>query len=164
MRGTDTDKGRRAAERLACKGVRMTFREEQGFFAGLVGAKYKDSKPVPVRNLSRDGLCFLSRREFKPGEHLSMTIRLGSHGPTVQAEGEAQWCSSGEGVYSYKVGVGFTDVRHADWDVLGHLEEILRKENKDWTRWRLRSKKRASRPFGVEADDRLAGGSQEEAP
>ena len=157
MRGRHTEEERRTTERVACKDVRLVYDEAVGFLAGLLYGKHKQrkSKPVPVRNISRDGLCFLSRREFGLGERISVTIQLERHRPTVHAEGEIRWCGRGEGVYTHKVGVGFTDVSGPAWDVLTHLEEVLRKEDKEWTRWRLRSKRRASRPFGEKVDDLL---------
>ncbi len=148
MRDEHTEEERRSLERFPCKDVRMSYWQEGGFLAGFLGGKKQESKPLPVRDMSRHGLCFLSRKELKLDRELRMTIRLGHRKPTVRAGGRVLWCGLGEGIYPYKIGVGFTQVSPRSWAILKRLPDYFPHEEA-WTRWRFRSKERASRPFGM---------------
>ncbi len=45
-----------------------------------------------VRNMSIEGLCFASGKEFKNGEKLHLKIWLPSEPKPLQLQGETKWC------------------------------------------------------------------------
>jgi len=149
MRGDRPNKERRAAERVACKDVLLSYETEGGFWASLFGKASQSSKPVPVRNISRGGVCFLAKQKLVPGGALTMTVRFGPRRPTVTVKGEVIWTASGEGRYPHKIGVGFIDVDQEAWEVLSKAKQIVQKKQADWQSWRLRSEDRTNRPLGA---------------
>lgn len=148
--GKSPEKERRKAERIPCKDVLLTYKSETGILGQILG-KDKESKPLPVRNISRDGLCFLSKEHVKEGTDLSLTVDFGLHRPTIRVQGRSLHVRPGEGRYPHRVGVGFTRVSEKDWEVLSQLEEICRRRGEQkGTSWRLHhTTKRASRPGGA---------------
>ena len=148
MRGS-RDKEKRRTDRISCRDVLLTYREETGVLGRLLG-KGRESKPVPVRNISRDGACFLSKEKLSEGTDLSLTIDFGPHNPTVHLVCQVVHVEPGEGRYSHRVGVGFTRVSEKTWEVLGRLEDFCRRRDKKGTAWRLHhSTGRESRPGGA---------------
>ena len=149
MTGVPRREEQRTARRFDCKDVRLSYTRQGGLLARLFLAKPRPAKPVPVRNLSRDGVCFLCRESLRQGEELAMVIQLGARGPTLHARGAVRWCGFGEGIYGHKVRIRFTDVPPDSRDVLSRVEIYLQPVDQGWTRWRLRSREKASRPFGL---------------
>jgi len=140
---------RREHERLPCKGVLLTY-ERQNFWA-KIGLSRKGSKPCPVRNITRNGLCFLSRESLKTGESLNLTIQFGPNKPVITVEGKVAWCGNGEGIYPHKMGLGFVNVSGKSWDVLSNVEQyVLKKEA--WEAWRLGAKERSAKMWGTRED------------
>ena len=148
MRDGYKGQDRRTHERFPCKEVSVVYQRRAGFLSALLSGARRGSRPLPVRNIGRGGLCFLCKAELKTDQELRMTINLGHRKPKLGAHGKVRWCGPGEGIYPFKVGVGFTEVPPRSWEVLCRLEAYL-SEHEEWRRWRLRSKNRASRPFGM---------------
>ena len=148
MRDGHTGADRRAHERIPCKQVLAVYQQSGSLLSTLLGSKRRSSPPLPVRNISRGGLCLLCKEELKPEQDIRMVINLGHRKPKLRAQGKVRWWGPGEGIYPYKAGVGFTGMPHKSWEILCRLEGYL-SEADDWKRWRLRSKEKASRPFGM---------------
>jgi len=145
MGGKYTGKERREHERLPCKGVLITYLRDTMW--SKFGFKKKASKPCPVRNITRSGICFLSRDHLKVGETLRLTLQFGQHKPTINVEAKVIWCRQGEGISPHKVGMGFYNVTGHSWDVLSKVEQyVLKKEA--WQAWRLRAEERAAKMWG----------------
>jgi len=144
MAGAESTTDSRAAYRVPAKGVLLAYRKS-GLLARLRGGE--ESRPLPVRNISRDGLCFLCHERLKPGQKLVLSVRLGPRRPTIRTQGEVRWRGEGSGIYEYRVGVRFTDVAPGDWHILSQVEKYVLKPE-DWSLWRFRSRERASKPFG----------------
>jgi Tfp pilus assembly protein PilZ len=144
MGGKHTGKERRE-ERLPCKGVLITYMRNTMW--STLGFKKKSSKPCPVRNITRSGICFLSRDQLKVGETLLLALQFGEHKPTISVEAKVMWCGQGEGIYPYKVGMGFYNVAGHSWEVLSKVEQyVLKKEA--WQAWRLRAEEQAAKMWG----------------
>ncbi|MFW6457476.1 MAG: PilZ domain-containing protein [Planctomycetota bacterium] len=126
----------RSAERIPCEGVLLSFQRKSGFFARLLGRDQKCA-PVPVRNIGRDGVCFLSKKKLQVGEPLSLTIDLGPGHPTISLEGQVIWCDEGKGRYPWKAGVGFINIPKKTWAVLENIEQHCSERKKHSDTWRL---------------------------
>jgi len=135
---------RRAFERVESKNVLVVC--EGGRLGGLLGKKIGGGKPMPVDNISRTGLCFLSKDEIKADQEFGLTVDLGERRPTFKAEGRTVWCGKGEGRYAHKAGLCFTSFEPAVWKALSTLGE--RVTAKGGESWRLRSQDRAPQPLG----------------
>jgi len=137
---------RRTFDRVPCKNVLLVCQTSKGL-GGLLGKKVGEAKPVPVKNISRTGLCFFSKDQIKPEQPLEMTLELGPHRPTVKASGQVVWCGQGEGRYPYKAGVRFTRLDPPVWQILAEMDEhVVRLRETD--PWRFRSQDRAPQPIG----------------
>ena len=142
-------KERRGMRRVQCKDVIVTYKSDPtGFFARLLGKKDKTPKVMPVRNISRAGICFLCKEKLAPGRAVEMKVEFGPLKPTVEIQGSVTWCGQGEGRYPYKVGVGFVNVGEKAWEDLGKAREYVGKQDKNWQSWRLRAKDRVNKPLG----------------
>ncbi|MFP4176148.1 MAG: PilZ domain-containing protein [Candidatus Brocadiia bacterium] len=134
-------------KRILCEGVLLSFRRRRGFLRKLFGGSSK-SAPVPVRNISRDGVCFLSKQELAEGEELHLTMNLGPGRPTMRLEGKVIWCDEGKGKYPWKAGVGFTKVPTEAWTVLENIEDYCKEKKKTSDTWRLHHTDRHNARFG----------------
>ena len=129
---TSETQERRAFERIAPKGGMLAYTKRSGFLGGLLGRKSR-KRPVPLRNLSRIGACFLCRERLRVGQKLAMNIRLGERGPTVLVEGRVVWTNKGRGSYPFQAGVRFVDYRANAWNVLSHLENHVQERDETTT-------------------------------
>ncbi|MBF0532279.1 MAG: PilZ domain-containing protein [Candidatus Omnitrophica bacterium] len=91
-----------------------------------------------VKNVSAEGLCFVSNRRLKPGDRLDMELCLPGFKEVVRMEGEARWSAqsaAGEKIYDTGVRVKtvsgksvpetvyFDQTYHLYWSAV--LESIL---------------------------------------
>jgi len=150
MNGSDEGQERREHGRLPCEGVLLSYRKPS-FLSGLLGSRSKrGTSLLPVRNITRGGLCFLGRKPLRSGQRLRVTVRFGRKGRRFAAEGMVAWLGPGKGRYPVSVGLRFTRLDRHAWRTLGRLPELLARlrEDPSWKEWRLRARTRKSRIWG----------------
>ena len=81
----------------------------RGLLARLFGGK-EPAEAVPIRNISRRGICFYCNRPLKRGEALELDMKLRARGGEIAVGAEVVWRSRGKGRYSYQVGARFSSV------------------------------------------------------
>ncbi len=86
-------------------------------------------KPVPVREVWKSGMTFLSREELKPQQCLLMLICFGAHGgvhhAVIHVQGRVESCGKGKGLYPWKVEASFTELNQEALKVLGNARDYL---------------------------------------
>jgi len=139
----------RRHERLSCEGVRLTYHKAT-LLSSLFGTGHRRARPVPVRNIGRGGICFLSREAIAPGTKLQLSVRFGRREPRLAAEARVMWCGPGRGIYPCTVGARFTRMSRRAWQRLHRLRELIgaAREPGQWEKWRFRSRDRKSRIWG----------------
>ena len=143
----EAEKGRerRKIERIDCKDVWMSYEPKVPSFTLILSKEKKKRKPVPVKDLSRSGLGFLSKEKLKEGRELSMHLMLGPRQPKVTIEGEVRSLREGQGRYSYRVGVGFTNMSPETWRRLCNIHREVRKKDDSWREWSFNTREEGRR-------------------
>ncbi len=140
-----------AEERVRCHDVLMKYRKTTGVLAGRKFAKavrrlkserrrkeapdaksvrrllhlepMEAHKPVPLREIWKSGMSFLSREELKPQQNLLCVICFGAHAgvqrTVIYVQGSVTSCGDGKGIYPWKVEVSFTEMGQEAIEVLG---------------------------------------------
>ncbi|MBS3761846.1 MAG: PilZ domain-containing protein [Planctomycetes bacterium] len=139
---------RRRVERIPCKDVWLTYETAGGFVAKLIGRKKKSKKPLPVRNISRDGVCFLAKKRLKPGQVVHIRVNPGPRQPWIRADAQVIWLGEGEGRYDYRVGIGFSNVQKSEWQKLRRIKELVHIREETGGSWRLRAEETENRAAG----------------
>lgn len=137
MQSGGQDWKRRKIPRFECKDVWLNYRRKKSILASLLKIEPPKSPPRPVRNINRDGLCFLTKEKLQNGEDLIFSLRFNPREPRIEIEGEVLWIRPGEGHYPYMAGVGFTNVPRHIWEFLSHMERHCRKKENSWQSWTL---------------------------
>ena len=144
----EKDNAGRLADGMPCTGVLVIY-QKVDFLSKLFHSDLKRGKPVPVRLISREGLCFLSREALKPGQQLRMVVSLGHGKPKLPLDAQVSWCGRGEGLYPHAVEARFINVTQKVWDVLTTLEVLVEsQQDEGWREWRLRTRDRRNKIWG----------------
>jgi hypothetical protein len=94
---------RRTYKRFVVPGATVRYRRERLFFA----SRYSDDL-LPVFDLSRGGLRFLSQEFLDISTRLSLRFSVPGEGAVIDLSGRAVWVSTNpERSYKYQVGVRF---------------------------------------------------------
>lgn len=142
-------RGKHKAERIPCKDCRLVYKRESGWWGKLFGS-CEETKPLPIRNISRDSVCFLCQDRLERDEKLHMRISLGKRNPSVRVDGKVIRCEEGKGKYPWKIVVGFTGVSEKNWKILCQLPDICPRRTEHSDGWRLHHVSRhESRPKGA---------------
>lgn len=115
---------RRSAERATVRGALAIYSKRGGVLSGLFGGRSK-KRPVPVRNLSSNGICFLCNERLRAGTSLAITVRVSERGPDVLVMGKVVNTGQGRGAYPYQAHVQLVDFKGDAWQVLSHLEDFV---------------------------------------
>jgi len=149
MEGNHEGTERRRDERIACAGVFLTYRKS-GFLTKLLGLKAGWGRPVPVRNITRNGLCFLSRDALEPGQQVTMAVKLAHKKPPVRVEAQVVWRDTGDGMSPFVVGVSFVKMSPRVRKVLDHVDQVVvRRKGKDSAAWRFRAREHRNKMWGT---------------
>jgi len=108
---------RRRHERTDCEGVVATY-WKPSIWSSLFGPNTVGRRELPVLNISRGGMCFLSHERLKPGTRLQVAVRFGPSGPGFTAPATVVRQGPGAGEYPVSIGVQFGLLSPRAWDML----------------------------------------------
>lgn len=117
-------KERRSAERFVTRNALLSYKKK-GLLGGLLGGGGSE-RPLPIRNISSKGLCFLCDEKLKTGQKLALVLMLRPGEPKLHVEFEVVWADKGKGIYEFSAGGKFTnydrDVRQSLAEIEKHVE------------------------------------------
>ncbi|MCK5707500.1 MAG: PilZ domain-containing protein [Candidatus Aureabacteria bacterium] len=70
-----------------------------------------------TKNMSVEGVCFISEKEFRSGDILTLQVKLPNQSESLALEGEVRWCktvSRGEIEEKFETGVKLFTVEKSD--------------------------------------------------
>ena len=80
--------------------------KKRGSWLRIFGDAAAESS-VPVRNISRVGICFMCGRRLRSGQQLEMVVNFPREGESIPVSGQVMWAGPGNGQQPYRVGVRF---------------------------------------------------------
>jgi len=93
---------KRAFDRIAIPGAYVSFRKQNklGFLEGF-------SKPMPLFNLTKSGICFASERKYDRGEPLCIDINIPGE-DKLRLYGKIRWIKNDSPVQDCLIGAQFS--------------------------------------------------------
>ena len=93
---------KRTFERISIPGAVVTFRKKNKF-----GFLENFSKPMPLVNLTKSGVCFPSEKRLDHGEPLCLDIEIPGEGK-LRLYGKIRWINDDSQTWECLVGAQFT--------------------------------------------------------
>ncbi len=84
--------------------------------------------PMPVREVWKRGMSFLSKNYLENGQHLVLMMTFAAHtrfSTTIYAQAKVEDCGTGKGRYPYKVEVVFTQLDGKAMEVIKNPAQFL---------------------------------------
>ena len=121
----EKQRDKRATDRLSIPGATVVFRKRNA-----LGVFELFSRPVPLYNFTKSGICFQSERKFRMGELLHIDITIPNE-KTLRLVGEIRWIEDNMDENSCTVGAQFSAFgKGRNYNPLRALEKLRRLQQK----------------------------------
>jgi hypothetical protein len=116
---SDRKEERRTAVRFVTRNALLTYRKKG--LGGLFGGG--SNRPLPIRNISSRGVCFLCDEKVRKGQKLALTMVLKPGAPKVEVDYQAAWSGEGKGIYPFATGGRFVNIPGEIRSLFAHIEK-----------------------------------------
>ncbi len=120
-------KKRRKLDRIRCKDTWMRYATALSSF---VLGRHGRSRRLPVKDLSRGGLCFFSHEPLKLNREIDIQLELFPGRKPLTMRGQVRHVSMGKSSYPYSIGVAFTHMSRTTWCLLYDFQKKADKKQK----------------------------------
>ncbi len=109
-------KRRRKFKRIRCRDVWVKI-QSTSLFPSFLG-HHEKGRYLPVEDLSRGGISFLSNRHLKVGKELYVDLKTGPGIPPRSLRAQVRHVRQRSDGFSYRIGAAFVDIPHQTWCML----------------------------------------------
>ncbi len=123
--GRKLTKNRRSVERIYCENAGVYMAYETSFSLPQLGrGKHgKKAPPLPVKDFSKHGICFLSKENLKPDKEIQIYLKIGRNRPPQTLKAQVRNVRKGSGQYPYVIGARFTSMSRGTWSILSRIKQ-----------------------------------------
>jgi hypothetical protein len=121
-------KERRSAPRFVTRNALLHYKKKA--ILGILGGG-GSQRPLPIRNISSKGVCFLCDEKLKPGQAIEVSMTLKPGGQKVKVPLKVVWCGEGKGIYEHAAGGMFLEYPMELRPIMAQIEKYVELRDKD---------------------------------